>query len=317
MKYIPILFSLLFLICGCKQESEEPVRYKIAIMTSADLQSQILPQVEEVNSQKISVGGLARIAALAENISKNSDYSLLISSGDDLIGAFYQFGQGKAEMEGMTMAGYDIATPGNHEFDYGADLYKKALKNAGFDFVSSNLTFQDPELGNMFKPYLIRSLGMIKVGFFGLMTPDFPYITSPGNQVTVDPDYIKVAKNMVDTLKTKSCDLIIAITHIGSDLDVDLANKVEDIDIIVGGHSHNIYYNVVQNNNKNTIIVNDGERATWLGNLEFIYENKKIVQHSWNTILLDSTVGYNKDIRQLMEHYMKAYNDSTNVIICL
>ncbi len=317
MKKILIFTFLLLIIAGCKKhnnDSDGP--YSISIITTADLQSQVLPQKNIVNSEYIAVGGMGRIADLASGIRQKSDYSLLLSSGDDMMGAFYEFVEGKPEMQGMNMVGYDVATPGNHEFDYGADHYKKALGYARFDFVSSNLEFTDPELASYFKPTVIKTLGEIKVGIFGLMTPEFSYITSPGPGVTVDQDFIGVAKKMVNNLKDKECDLIMALTHLGSDLDVELANKVDDIDIIVGGHSHEIYYNVIdKGDGRKTIIVNDGVRATYLGVLDITYYNGSIMNHSWQTILLDSTIGANQEIKQLMEKYMEAYLDSTNVEI--
>ncbi len=317
MNKLLIFILFLLIITGCKKQNKDnsgPT--KISIITTADLQSQILPQKNLVNSEYISVGGLASVAYLTSEIRDKSDYSLLLSSGDDMMGAFYEFVEGKPEMIGMNSTGYDVVTPGNHEFDYGADHYKKALTYADFDLVSSNLKFTDSELALYFKPTLIKTLGNIKVGIFGLITPDFPNITSAGPGVTVDQDFVSVAKNMVSTLKDENCDLILALTHLGSELDVELAQKVDDIDIIVGGHSHEIYYNVIdKGDGKKTIIVNDGIRATYLGVLDIMYDKGAIVDHTWQTILIDSTVGVNEEIKQNMENYMKAYLDSTDVEI--
>ncbi len=314
--FIPFLLLLLLIVGGKKEHDDNSDPIKISIITTADLQSQVVPEMKEINNQNISVGGLARIAQLSSDIRQESDYSLLLSSGDDMIGAFYEFVLGKPEMQGMSMTGYDVATPGNHEFDYGADHYKGALSYANFDFVSSNLEFTDPELASLFKPFVIKNLGEIKVGIFGLMTPDFPLITSAGPGVTVDQDFIGIAKNMINSLKEENCDIIVALTHLGSELDVELAQKVNDIDIIVGGHSHDIFYDVVdQGNGKKTIIVNDGVRATYLGLLELTYNDGAISTHSWQTILLDSTITSDPEIKQLMEDYMEDYQDSTGVVI--
>jgi len=316
MKNIIILLLVIVVISACRKNPDNNGPLTISFITTADLQSQVLPQKREVDGENIYVGGMSRIAHLTSEIRQTVDHSLLLSSGDDMIGAFYEFVNGKPEMQGMTMAGYDIATPGNHEFDYGVDHYKNALKYADYDFVSSNLKFTDQEMASLFKTYIIKDLGHIKLGFFGLMTPDFPYITSSGPGVTVDQDFIGVGQNMVNSLKEESCDLIVAITHLGSDLDVELATKVDDIDIIIGGHSHDIYYNVIdKRDGEQTIIVNDGVRAEYLGVLDFTYDDGEISSHSWRTVLLDSTIGENQEIKLLMENYMKEYLDSTEVEI--
>jgi len=317
MKNVALILLIILISAGCKKETAQnngPV--KIAIITTADLQSQVIPENKEVNGENISVGGLARIAHLASAIRQTADQSLLLSSGDDMIGAIYEFMNGQPEMEGMTMAGYDVVTPGNHEFDYGADHYKDALAYAGFDLVSSNLEFSDPQMASFFHPAVIKMLGNIRVGIFGLMTPDFPYITSPGPDVTINTNFVGVAEDKVSWLKAQNCDLIIALTHLGSELDEELAQKVDGIDIIVGGHSHNIFYDVVdKGNGKKTIIVNDGVRATNLGVLDLTWENGIITGHNWQTLLLDSTVASNADIQQQMDDYMNRYQDSTNVEI--
>ncbi len=234
-----------------------------------------------------------------------------------MIGAFYDFVSGKAEMQGMSMSGYDVVTPGNHKFDYGVDHYKGALSYANFDFVSSNFEFTDPELASLFNPFVIKTLGEIKASIFGHITPSFPFITNAGPALTVDPDFIGIAKNMINSLKEENCDIIVALTHLGSELDVDLAQKVNDIDIIVGGHSHDIFYDVVdQGNGKKIIIVNDGVSATYLCLLELTFNHGAISTHSWQTILLDSTITPDPEIKQLIEEYIKDYQDSTGVIIC-
>lgn len=310
-----IVFAVFFL--SCKEETVKTHnKFKFAIMTTSDLQSRIVPFQKKIEGKKIIVGGLERIAFLRKEMKGKYDYSLLVSTGDDMIGNFYSLFGGCPEMEGMSLAGYDIITPGNHEFDYGLENYKKALQYADFDLVSANLLINDSYINNKIKPYVIKEYQGIKIGIFGLITPDLLLSANTGPNVNVDKDIIKIAKDNVGKLKQNDCDIIIALTHIGTDLDKMLADSVAGIDIIVGGHSHQFVYDIVEKDNGNkTIIVQDGMEGTHLGLLDFDYQNDNLSNFNWSLILLDSTIGSDNIVKSKMDSYVNAYVDSTNKTI--
>ena len=162
----------------------------IAIMTTADLQSSIVPYRIDKNGKQLMVGGLERIASAAEKVRAEVDGALLLSSGDDLIPPLFSVFHGEPEMRGMSLIGYDIAAPGNHEFDLGAEAYKNALNFATFPLVSANLIVDDKELRDRILPYITKNIGDIKIGVFGLMTPDFLKVCSPGDGTTVKQDIV-------------------------------------------------------------------------------------------------------------------------------
>ncbi len=294
-----------------KKPAQASTETTIAIMTTADLQSSITPYTIDDDGKQLTVGGLERIASAARKIRSQVDGALLLSSGDDLIPPLFSIFHGEPEMRGMSLAGYDIVTPGNHEFDMGAETYKDALNFATFPVVSANLIIDDQGLRNRILPYIIKNMGEIKIGVFGMMTPDFLRVCSPGDGTTVNQDIISVAQKAVDSLLEEKCDLIIALTHIGIELDRQLAKEVAGIDIIVGGHDHQ-YFHETQGN---TIIVQDGSRGEYLGVLRFTFTDGKIVNPAWEKILLDSTVGYDPDIRHLIAPYMAKYKDRLGEVI--
>jgi len=304
---------VVLLFSGCQKKfARASVKTTIAIMTTADLQSCITPYTVDHDGKALTVGGLERIASAAKKVRGQVDGALLLSSGDDLIAPLFSLFQGEPEMRGMSLAGYDIVTPGNHEFDNGAQAYKNALNFADFDVVSVNLIIDDHELANRIQPYVIKEIAGIKVGVFGMMIPDLLRICKlPGGGVSVNQDIISLAQNMVDNLINKGCDIIISLTHIGVELDRELAQKVDGIDIIIGGHDH-IY---VHETTGNTIIVQDGVRGEYLGVLKFTFEDGEMVNPTWKKILLDSTVGYDTKIHNLMAHYMEDYNNRLGQVI--
>lgn len=294
-----------------KKPAQASAETTIALMTTADLQSCITPYTVDDDGKQLIVGGLERIASAARKIRSQVDGALLLSSGDDLIPPLFSMFHGEPEMRGMSLAGYDIVTPGNHEFDIGADAYKDALKFATFPLVSANLIIDDQELRDRILPYIIKKMAHIKVGVFGMMTPDFLKVCSPGDGTTVNQDIISAAQKAVDSLLKKKCDLIIALTHIGVELDRQLAKKVAGIDIIVGGHDHEYFYETCGN----TIIVQDGARGEYLGVLRFTFTDGEIINPTWEKILLDSTVGYDPEIRHLIAPYMTEYKDRLGQVI--
>ena len=300
------------LLSACQEKAAQAsAGTTIAIMTTADLQSCVTPYTVDDNGKQFRVGGLERIASAARKIRSEVDGALLLSSGDDLIPPLFSIFHGEPEMRGMSLAGYDIVAPGNHEFDLGAETYKDALNFATFPLVSANLIVDDQELRDRILPYITKNIGDIKVGIFGLMTPDFLRVCSPGDGTTVKQDIISVAQKAVDSLLKEKCDLIIALTHIGIELDRQLARKVTGIDIIIGGHDHQYFYET----HGDTIIVQDGARGKYLGVLRFTFTEGEIVNPTWEKILLDSTVGYDPEIRHLIASYMSEYRDRLGQVI--
>ena len=305
-------FSLLFslFIAGCSDTSSNN-SVNFAIMATADIQSNIVPYEAKIDDEDISVGGFERIATAAQTVRNEADASLLVSTGDDLFGPLYSLLRGGPEITGMNLTGYDIICPGNHEFDFGADLYKTAIANAEFPIVCANLNFDNHELSSIITSTHIKEIKGVKVGIFGLMTPDLLRVCNPGPGVEINEDYIYVAQNMVNQLESVNCDLIIALTHIGEDDDRILAQNVEGIDIIVGGHSHTYVYETVNN----TIIINDGAGAQYLGVLRFTYEDGQIKSPDWELVLLESSVGTNYEIQTLMAQYMSTYEEGLEEVI--
>ncbi|MCK4329744.1 bifunctional metallophosphatase/5'-nucleotidase [candidate division WOR-3 bacterium] len=312
------LFVISITLIGCilfharcyGNELDHPV--EIAIMTTADIQSCIVPYTVVIEGDTLTVGGLERIAAASNQIRSKVDGSLLLSSGDDLIGPLFSLLSGEPEIRGMSMADYDVVTPGNHEFDRGVDIYKNAISFSNFNIVSANLIIDDQELANRIHPYIIKDVAGLKVGIFGMMTPELLKVCNiPGGGAVVNQDIVKVADNIVNELKKSDCDIIIGVTHVGVTFDRELAQEVDSIDIIVGGHDHEYINETVGS----TIIVQDGSRAKYLGVLRFVFDKGEIQNPIWERVLLDSTVGYNPAIKDLMAQYMKIYNDSLGMVI--
>ena len=244
-----------------------PGSNRLIFLGTADLQGKLDPVPRKIDVYKDGnettvVGGISRLAAKIKEIQQTSGGPVaVISSGDDLMGRYFHFFDGKAIIHLMGLAGYDLLGLGNHEFDRGSGLLGEALEQADFTTICSDLKVKGTAMEGQCQPHVIKEYDAIRVGFFSLMTEEFPFITS-GGDVTLMGDNKTVARKMVATLQSEGVDIIVAVTHIGARQDRLLAAEVDGIDIIFGGHSHDYLPEVERVGN--TLIVNGGEKGAAL-----------------------------------------------------
>lgn len=251
-----------------------------------------------------------KITAIKQTKATNSNH-ILLDGGDVLSGTlYYNLYKGQADLEFMNLAGYDAMTFGNHEFDEGTGPLADFVKNAKFPFVSANTDFsKDPLMqglaknnyssiaknGEIYKG-IVKTINGEKVGVFGLTTEETPSISSPGS--VAFQNYIEAAEKSVAEFEKQGVNKIIALTHIGyndggGDNDLLLANHVEGIDMIVGGHSHTKLDKpeVINKFAEPTIIVQANEYTKFLGTLSVGFDEKgKIISHDGKLIELDAKV---------------------------
>src|SRR5882672_11246412 len=145
----------------------------ITILHTNDTHSQIDP-LPENDKQYPGKGGVARRATLVKRVRRENPNTLLIDAGDVFQGTpYFNFYKGEVEYKAMSLIGYDVATLGNHDFDNGVNGLLAAMKFANFDFVSTNYDVSATPLQSRVKPYVVRVLGGVRVGLFGLgISPD-------------------------------------------------------------------------------------------------------------------------------------------------
>jgi len=285
----------------------------LAIVTTADLQSQVFPfkMKEIVNGKKVevSVGGLGRVSAAANSVWTEMDGTLMVSSGDALMGTFYFMFKGIPEIEAMNRAGYQVIVPGNHEFDQGVKVYANALQHAKFDVVCANLVTTNQLLAEKIKPFVFKEIGGVRVGIFGLITPDLARSSNVGSEVTALADIIPIARRQVANLRAGGAKLVVALTHIGTVLDEELARNVAGIDIIVGGHTHDyLFEKISAPDGRETMIVHAGAGGSKVGVLSFEYA-WRVACPAWETVLLDETVGSDTAVTEFLAPYKKKFDE--------
>ncbi|KUG19667.1 5'-nucleotidase [hydrocarbon metagenome] len=277
------------------------------------MQSRLAPYANETGE---FVGGISRISALVRQLRTDADGVLLVSTGNDMMGHFYHTFQGEPEMKATTAAGYDAACPGNHEFDFGSETYANALRYAGFPVVCANINPDNPTLASAIRPSVILTEAGVRIGVFGLMTPDLALLSAGGAEVSINPDVAGVARTMADSLRSGGADLVIAVTQIGPASCREIAGQVDGIDLIVDGDgSIRLYETVDGPRGWRTIIVCGDMRGERLGLLEFTYSGGGIDDPVWTTVCLDGGIEGDPAIDALLQPYYRLYRASTDLEI--
>ena len=212
----------------------------IVILHTNDTHSNIDPD-------KNGVGGILQRKAIIDSVRNAEKNVLLVDAGDMVQGSLYfKYFGGDVEYPLFNMMDYDVRILGNHEFDNGLEEMASHWKDVKAERLSANYDFSQTKAKGLFKPYTIRKIGGKKVGFIGLNVNPESLIASSNYEGMKFSDIITTANAAAKELRAKGCDLVVAVTHIGytSDggrtNDVDLARASEDIDIIIGGHSHTV-----------------------------------------------------------------------------
>ncbi|NFG58701.1 LysM peptidoglycan-binding domain-containing protein [Clostridium botulinum] len=240
--------------------------------------------------------GFGKIATIANETKKENPNTLLVDAGDTLHGKpIVNVSKGENAVKILDAAGYDFMVPGNHDFNYGNERLMELSKLAkNFKMLAANVKKNGKD---MLPPYEIVEKGNVKIGIFGLSTPETAYKTNPANVKGVTfEDPIKVSEEMVKELKDKT-DVIVALTHVGLDdssvvTSKQIAEKVKGIDVIIDGHSHTTLNDGLMVNN--TLIAQTGEYDQNLGVVELEIKDKKVTDKKAK--LLNS-----KDYKELKE----------------
>ena len=248
---------------------------QLLILHTNDTHSTVLPLNPNLGDPvKAGNGGyLRRINMLKDERNKDPEL-LLIDSGDFSQGSgYYTMFKGDVEVGLMNQMGYDAATIGNHEFDFGLDNMARLFKMAKFPIVCTNYDFTGTVCEGLVKPYVILKRKGVKIGLFGL-SPKMKGLVSDKNCVGVK--YLDPAKVALETAamlkKEKKCDVVICISHlgweIGGDDDSYMIKNSRDIDLVLGGHSHTYLENLEYVNNldgKPVPVDQNGKHGIFIG----------------------------------------------------
>ena len=221
-------------------------------------------------------GGYLRRAALLNDLRARDPQLLLVDAGDFSQGsAYYNLYHGDVEVGLMNLMGYDAATIGNHEFDFGVENMARLFRMAHFPIVCCNYDFTGTACEGIVKPYVIIKRNGLKIGILGV-SPQLEGLVSAHTCVGVRyNDPIAAAQPIADYLKNKAkCDLVVCLSHLGWKVagisDDEFIPATRNIDVVIGGHSHTYFVNPQLLKNLDGILVPNnqmGKNARYVGTL--------------------------------------------------
>ncbi len=258
----------------------------VTILHTNDTHSQIdpFPETHKFHAFK---GGVVNRASTIDLIRQENPHVLLLDAGDVFQGTpYFNRFHGHLEMQLMQAMGYDAMTMGNHDFDIGIQGFEEAYrKNASFPIICSNYDFRNTSIHDLVKPYHVFLKNEIKIGVFGLGIELKGLVSLKHYDGTLYSEPIKVAKQYVNLLKNDlKCDLIICLSHLGYKYDTDkvsdriLAQAVDGIDLIIGGHTHTFMKKpeMIVRDKGQTLINQVGYAGINLGRIDFFLADKKM-----------------------------------------
>lgn len=221
---------------------------QLLILHTNDTHSCVLPLNPNLADPMLAGrGGFLRRAAMIDQMRKEDKDLLLLDSGDFSQGSpYYTMFKGDVETELMNIMGYDAATIGNHEFDFGLENMARIFRKAKFPIVCANYDFTGTVVEGLVKPYVIIKRKGVRIGIFGL-SPKLDGLVMASTCAGVRySDPIKTANAVADKLKNEEkCDVVICLSHLGWDEaglnDMEMMAKTRNIDLVLGGHSHSYF----------------------------------------------------------------------------
>ncbi len=267
---------------------------RITLLHTNDVHSRLEPFPDD-DPNYAGLGGAARRAALVRRIRRENPNTVLLDAGDAFQGTpYYTVYRGEADYRVMSAIGYDVVTLGNHEFDSGLEALARALNFAKFDVVSANYDFQETVLQGRIKPYVVRELSGIRIGIFGLGIALEELVPERHRAGVRYRDPIATARAMVRTLREREdAQLVVCLSHLGlyeeSERarrtpppigDREVAQAVEGIDVIIGGHTHTFMKEpelVRRPSGGATLIFQVGFGGIVLGRLDLFLRERRLV----------------------------------------
>ncbi len=298
-----VLVVLLAGVAGAQDDS-----FELTIMHTNDVHGHHEPQ-------RNGDGGAARQATVVNQIRAEVDNHLLLDGGDRFTGTLFHVQyRGQDSVQIMNAIGYDAMALGNHEFDDGSEVLAAFVKGLNFPALSANTDFsEDPLLAGLIEPSVILEVGGEQIGIIGLTTPETAILAKPSEHLVFHYDLINITQEQVDILTAEGVDKIILLTHIGYGADLEVAQGVSGVDVVVGGHTNTFlsntysgalgeYPTVVESaSGEPVLVVQASTKTVYLGRLDVEFDGDGLVS-DWDgdAILLSRYISPDPDISDLI-----------------
>ncbi len=273
--------------------------------------------IVHVNDMHSQINNMSKLAFFIDSLKKTNPYVFLVSAGDNFTGNpvvdLYEE-KGYPMIDLMNRCGFNLSAIGNHEFDMGQDLMNQRFAQARFPFICCNIDtkLKSGAVLKQPKPYYILEAGKVKIPVIGVLQlgqKGIPDSHPERLQGLFFTQGIKTVKENAG-LKNKYGSLIV-LSHLGVETDVQLAKRIPDLDVIIGGHSHTVLKR--DSTIKRVMIVQTGSNLRNVGMLTLKFLDKKIVKKEYKLIPCAAISGVDTTVQKQIDLYNN--NEKLNTVI--
>ena len=264
------------------------------------------------------LGGMANVAAVIERLrSERPGRTLVLDAGDTWHGAGLSvFDRGVTMVKIMNAIGYDAMAPGNWEFIYDKDHLLDLVDMAEFPVVAHNVT--DPEWDDpAFPQYVIKEVGGLKVAIIGLA---YPWTALTSSILGSAGDWKfglreEGARELIADIRAEEDpDLVVVASHGGFGMDQKFARRVDGIDVLLSGHTHDEIYDPVVWND--TIVYQGGAHGKFVTRLDVQVQDKKVVGYSYDLVMVrPSEVEPDAEVQRLIDDAYRPHEERLNEVV--
>ncbi len=267
------------------------------------------------NDMHSKIDNMAKLARLADSLRNLHPYVFLVSAGDNMTGnpvVDMVPDKGYPMIDLMNRCGFDVSALGNHEFDMGQELLKKRLNQAKFPFVCCNMDGSRAVVGQL-RPYTVLHAGKdISIAMLGIIQLDDNGLPSAHPSNMNDVQFVNgLSRAREYVWLKKEYGIFIALSHLGVDDDIRLADSMPQLDVIIGGHSHTLLSPPTMANG--VMIVQTGAYMKYVGKTTLIVRDGKITERNDTVIQFSSLKNEDPGIKTLIDRYNN--NEEFNKIV--
>lgn len=327
-----VIFALCLLINPVFSLAEQNTD-GVTLLFTNDFESAYDPTPAFWRDDMSHIGGIAQMSSLVEQIRTEESNVFLFDSGDIFTGTLAKLTKGEISFELMSTMQYDAMAVGNHEFEYGWEVFARQKHRVSFPVLGANLFYKGTDI-HYAQPYTIIERRGIRIGVIGIMGQDAGTALNPANIKGVEvrdpkvivPEYVKLLRPDVH--------LIVLLTHQGKtapmqtddespevkrdiDADIELAGIINGIDVLLGGHADAGTDEPVIHPRTGTLIMQTYGQGFYLGylQLELDLKKRKILSHSGRLIPVNSAkLAADSRISKKLREYRSRYPQLNEII---
>jgi 5'-nucleotidase len=329
---------------SCLPQGDAPdlagVPVRLTLLHTSDLHSRIFPYEMEpqYTDERLGLlpgngpyGGAARMAAVIERERAAASRALHLDSGDCFQGAaVFNVFSGEVEMRALSAMGVDAVVAGNHEFDRGARNYAEMLESfSSFPTLAANYDFADSmdpwnsRLDELVDPVAVFGLDGLTVGVIGMgnlssITSIYEADNSLDVRVRPTLDTVRQWAQFLDP----HVDVVLVLSHLSLDDDVEIAQQVAEVDVVLGGHLHVALDPVkvvdsIAKPGKQVIVSHSGAFAKYVQRVDLVVQDGDVVAHENTLIPIDASIPEDADLVDLLHDYQRLLEREINLSQCV